>query len=626
MGVVKLSRTTLWLGIAVGTLGAAGCGSSGGDEGNGSTGTGTPAPTKHLLVDANRDGYINDADGAIDQSVWNKQSGAAFLANLDDDDKDKARDADDDKINGEADSYDLARIVVKGGPDVAAGTAGQITLSAQCGAMPCDPTKFVRVFRLAADGKSGTAEATATILVSATESHAGVSFGIEGKTFLGLPDAELDPGNKDMSKRGAWDGFVDVTYVVGAITEKARMRVSPWMMFGNLTPHLDTVFAGSNYGATESTPFLAGLTQGTTAAQIALRKVPVNEWDDQWTEDYFQTGVTSVPWGADTGGKPQVVGMRVAMPRPFGQGPGPLLPVNFLKKSHLGPDTGYMVVYRCPNGCGQTYDSHGNHDLLPAYTNGASSYPMGRIIHGSNILPETHNFYEAQLAQAPVLKVVTDWLNVGHVDEALSYVAASTPRGWKLLAGSPKLAKQMLTDWQKQGFGQTKMFVGKYWLDASNKETPADITIDDVLADVDLMSASDKAQTHIDDMVNLVKSEVGLADEDVIPMPTLFEDVGGGHALAYTPGTVNLRSFGGTYVVIPDPFGPQINGKDGFKQDILDRLGTATNKLGADGKGLKIYFTDDWNLYHRLEGEVHCGSNQEGPPQVEWKWWERVTP
>ena len=62
-----------------------------------------------------------------------------------------------------------------------------------------------------------------------------------------------------------------------------------------------------------------------------------------------------------------------------------------------------------------------------------------------------------------------------------------------------------------------------------------------------------------------------------------------------------------------------------YEKDLQDRLGTAVNKLGSDGKGLKVYFTDDWDTYHRLDGEVHCGSNPEtmvAPYTTGINWWE----
>jgi protein-arginine deiminase len=66
-----------------------------------------------------------------------------------------------------------------------------------------------------------------------------------------------------------------------------------------------------------------------------------------------------------------------------------------------------------------------------------------------------------------------------------------------------------------------------------------------------------------------------------------------------------------------------IGGVDIFKQDLIDRLGSPQNQLGKDGQGLKVNFADDWEVYHILEGEVHCGSNVEASaPFADVRWWE----
>jgi protein-arginine deiminase len=601
--VVKLPRTTWWLGIVAGCFGAVGCSSSEeGDDGS-STGTGVGAvKPANILVDANRDGFVNDADDTVNKDVWDKTQGAAFLANLDDDNVDKVRDCDNEVVDGEADAFDLGRIILAPSPAAAGGT---LAITATCGGMPCDALSYVNIFR-STDGKQWTREASGNITLNAADAQRGITFGIEGKTLVGLPEA------------GPWDGHVQLVYTVGTAVDKAKMRVSPWMMFGNGTPHIDTVFA-----AKVSPVFYNAIDKAVGEANADVKNVKfwrIDNWTDHWVEDYFQTGVISVPW--DKGG---VIGMRVSMPRPWGRSDADsALPVNWLKKSHLYADSGYMVVYKKAK-TGSTFDSHGNHDLIPAYTNGAASYPYGRIIHGSNVLAETHAFYNAQQAQAPALEIDTDWLLVGHVDETLSYLPAATPRGWKLLVASPKMSLQMLKDAQMAGHGAVKMFIGKFWY-TNNGTQAADISIDEVLADQDLMKASQEAQTRIDGQVKQLTMELGLAADEIVEMPTLFEtyaEGGGEYNIAYQPGTVNLRAFNG-YAIIPDPFGPVIDGKDIFKQDLIDRLSTAKHKLGKDGKGVKVYFADDWDWYHRLDGEVHCGSNSEGAPQPEWKWWEKV--
>ena len=52
---------------------------------------------------------------------------------------------------------------------------------------------------------------------------------------------------------------------------------------------------------------------------------------------------------------------------------------------------------------------------------------------------------ESQAVQPPVY-VDTSWLLVGHVDETISFVKTSSPRGWTILVNDPAMAKKMLQD------------------------------------------------------------------------------------------------------------------------------------------------------------------------------------
>jgi protein-arginine deiminase len=586
-----------------------------------------------IVVDANRDGVANPGDMEDEnfksRDAWDTTHGASFLANLDDDDGDHVRDSEDDIVNGDEDQKDLAPIVIAPWATAPSGVVGTLTLDDAS-------SKIVRIFKQGLDGTwtnvagavgpcatpIGGADDTGAALCpsyatsvtfTSDEVKAGLTLGIESRRFK-------------VNAADAWDGFTTLTYSIadasgnalktsaGATTDTAVLQVAPWVLFGNLSP-FDTVWSSST-----SPSFVAGLAAPIMKAGLTYKKISDNSYADQWTQDFFQTAWTGIPGPNGT-----VQGMRIANPRPWPQ-PGNELPVKWLLKNYLGSDRGVFQIYKVDN-TGSSFDSHGNHDLLPAYTNGGDNYPLGRIVHGSDILPETHDFYTAQNVQGPPVVLVTDWLFVGHVDEFLSYVPANTPRGWKLLVASTALAKTMLQQASTAGNGATLLFEGKQRYDTSGGETlaPAQISIDDLLADTDVMTFSQQAQTEIDMNVATLKQTVGLTDDEIIQIPTLFEqDCDGSDCglLAYTPGTVNELVFGNT-VVMPNPFGPIIGGNDLFAQDLQTRLGTSMNSLGSDGKGLSVNFADDWDTYHILAGEVHCGSNPEAPaPFASAKWWE----
>lgn len=628
----RLARCARALGIGLIALAAMGCGGGEETKGGGSNGAGSTTGTQQqakvavdLAVDASRDGKADPTDPADEdneeRAQWDQTHGASFLANLDDDDGDGLRDADDAIVNGPNDEADLARVMVAASPDAPEGATGSITLD--------DASKdSIRLFKKGADGTwtlvagtmdACTADANAcmtfanTATLTTDEVRSGVELGIEARRF------------RVSQQEGTWDGYVSLTYSVldkdgakiaddeGVTDDTAVLRVAPWVLFGNLSP-FDTVWsAGDSFSQT----LVNGISPAATKAGLHYNKI--KNWDDQWTQDYFQTAWTAIP-----GPNGEVHGMRVANARPWGRADGcpvKTLPYYWLQHNFLGADRAIIEIYKKP--CtGDSYDSHGNHDLLPPYKNGTDDFPLGRIVHGSGVLSETKEFYKAQEVQGPPLVLDTSWLLVGHVDEFLSYVPAKTDRGWKLLVGSPKLAKSMLEKAQTDGFGATHMFVGKKrYQNGGNGMVSAEVSIDDVLADVDVMQWSQEAQAEIDGNIPKIRDAVGLGDSDILEIPTVFEEEFGGK-IAFSPGTVNLLAFG-NYIVQPDPFGPEIEGADLFKKDLQDRLGTPANQLGTDGQGLFVYFADDWYTYHILDGEVHCGSNVDAPaPFASVRWWE----
>lgn len=612
-------------------LGWAGCGDDNtGTGGSGGTSTGEGAGTTKsayvidVVVDANRNG-VADASDPADQDAeetWDATAGAMFLPNIDDDDGDKIRDADDGIVNAGADILDLVGASITACPECPDGSIGRLELDAE-------GAKNVRVYALDAEGTGWrliageTSTCTADVPqctqqtyydLTTDEVRAGLTLAIEGRDV--------------MREVGGWNGYLDLTYSItdaeGNLltsesnpegTDKARMRVAPWQLFGNLSP-FDRVWSSGT-----SPIFTVGVGAGADNAGVEYKKY--SNYGDQWTQDFFQTGFFAIT-RQDENGNVVVHGMRVANARPWGRSNNDnSLPIRWLTDNYLGPDNATLVVYKQKHS-GDSFDSHGNHDLIPAYTNGSTSYPLGRILYGSGVLPETKAFYEAQLLQAPAMVVDTNWLLVGHVDEYLSYVPANTPRGWKLLVASPDLARQMLLDAQTAGNGSVMMHVGKIWY-TDTGTAPADISIDDVLADPVLLEASNAAQAAIDGEVQLLQDEIGLAEDEIIEMPFLFSQVqygGTKYKIAYQPGTVNSLVMGDT-IVIPKPFGPNIGGVDIFEQDLEDRLGTAVNGVGADGQGMDIFFADDWDVYHRLDGEVHCGTNPEASaPYTSVNWWE----
>jgi len=593
---------------------ASGCGDDETTGGGGGTGPATPTPIVDLAADTNRDGYVwpEDATEQAGEDQFSADSGASFLANIDDDDGDGVRDCDDAIVNVTAnntrDEWDLVRVLVTPWPDVPEGALGVLALD-------LESVPWVRVHRRQADGSWAQVlgDGVADHQLTAADIAAGVELGIEGRTLVGVGDAAA----------AGWDGLIELSLHVDAadgariLTEDnpddgvdwVQLRVAPWQMFGNHHTY-DTVYSSKSSAIFYYT--IEDIVSGLGLSMVGIPGGGPSGWADQWTEDWFLTGFTAIPTADGN-----VHGMTVALPRPYSYGG---LPLDWLEEHHFGIDQAVQQVY-LQHGSGGTHDSGGNHELIPPYENGEASFPIGRIIYGHppGVLDETEAFYTAQGVQGPALTADTNWLAVGHIDEVFTYVPADTDRGWKLLAAAPALCTQMMEQWQTDGHGATEMFIGKQ---ASGGGAAA-VSIDELLADTDFATWNQFAQAQMDDMVDQMVSEIGLTPDEIIELPFWFEDVGGMAMLAYHPGTINAMIHGDQYFSA-DPFGPLIDGADGFKTDLEARIATATHQLGSDGQGLTIHYIDDWDTYHILMGEVHCGTNQEGPPQLD-AWWE-VTP
>jgi len=587
-----------------GGAGGGGGGNAGGGGGAGGAGGGNQSTViVDLRADVNRNGTIDLADPTEDQGedTWDKDHGAIFLANIDDDEKAcpttgktdaqyaACNDAADDKINGPDDLADLARIKVAPwilAPDNAVGTIGVTNADR------------VRMFKLVAGNFELFDPATMTL--SKADFEAGAELAIEAKDFV-----------RDTA---VWDGFVDVTLTVTGTgpdgtplpepNDKVRLRVAPVLFRHHLDPAQRAYATAIN--STSSQVFRKELSAGVTAAGLPnpLFEIQVQ---DQWNQDYFETAYVSMP-GPD--GKQHVMHVNFRS-------------ANFSSNALRSAGRTVFTVLRGKDVAGavqydpahsndmDTLNSFGNLETVPPYTHDGKSYPNGRVLRGS-----TPSFYpdksfdkmiESQGAQ-PIIYINTEWLLVGHVDETTTFVKAQSPRGWALGLNDPALARKMFEDAQAAGFGATPMFVGKSW----GQNQPAQVTINQVLEDPDVMNESAKAAVEIDGQLNVLKQETGITDAEIIRIPFLHQP-SDGYSVAFQPGTVNGIYLSDTLFGPPRPHGPVINGKDIFEAQLVEAFAPY---------GIKIHFIEDWDLYHRLDGEVHCGSNVTRQVPDSKYWWE----
>ncbi|XP_068450723.1 protein-arginine deiminase type-2 isoform X2 [Clinocottus analis] len=280
----------------------------------------------------------------------------------------------------------------------------------------------------------------------------------------------------------------------------------------------------------------------------------------------------------------------------------------------LGPDFGY-VTRMAEEDDVSSLDSFGNLEVSPPVTVNGKDYPLGRIIigvafptatKGRNMTKVVQDFLWAQKVQEPIA-LFSDWLYVGHVDEFMTFVPAPDRKGFRLLLASPDAGYKVFRGLRNAGHGQAKLFEGLK--DEEQK------TVDEILDDEGLRGENNYVQHCIDWNRDVLKRELGLDEDDIIDLPILFKLVPDKkeeefRALAYYPDMVNMIVLGKN-LGIPKPFGPKVNGRCALEAEMCALL---------EGLGLSCTFINDFASYHKLLGEVHCGSNVRREA-FDFKWW-----
>ncbi|AKT38609.1 protein-arginine deiminase family protein [Chondromyces crocatus] len=574
-----------------------GAGGVGGDGGSG--GASSARAIVDLRADVNRDGVVdlNDPDDDVNEDTWDAARGAIFLANIDDDrgscpkgqsvsDSQLAacNDAADEVVNGPDDLLDLARLRVAPWPDAPADASATVTLNEQA-------RSKVRLFK--ADGDSFTALSPEGTLTAA-ELQAGIELAIEGRDIV-----------RDLT---VWDGFAELTLTVEGGTRNGepveggtdtlKMRVAPVLLRHHLDP-AERVYVTRMTG-NGSTVFRQGLATAVNASNVPEPTLEMS-LNDQWTQDFFETGYMAMP---GPGGQKQVIHVNFRSANYTG---GSLRSAGRIVFTTLrGKDVAGAVQYDTNHANSMdSLNSFGNTETIPPFTHEGRSYPVGRVLRGktASYYPD-QSFDRMLVAQGyqPPVYLDTSWLLVGHVDETTSFVKAPTARGWALVVADSGIGVQMLQQARDAGYGSTEMFASK---------GSARTTINAVLNDPDLMNTSAWAAAEVDSQVEVLVQETGITEDDIVRIGSVWESESG-YAVAYVPGMVNGIYLSDTDFAAPDPFGPVIGGQDIFKQQMSEAFAPL---------GIAVHWIDNWALYHRMAGEVHCGTNTtRAIPAVNW--WE----
>jgi protein-arginine deiminase len=545
-------------------------------------------------VDADCDGEVGIDEPGKAHWVWGKsQPGAIVLVN---NDRDRS-----DVNSSEVETSELADLLVR--------PTGLSEVSLKLYAREEDARRF-SVYRKDASGKLerilGKAPGSdmSPIMVSPLLSPRGEHCLIEAHeypspSFEGLLTIELFSSVGDK--------------LIGR--DRVVLRVAPWIMTPNTLPvervYVCDMTAGVQDETSENEYSNSALIRGLEEAceslgrRDLLKIIPPEEsGSDIWIQDEVEFGYSQSPTHT----------LPVVCDSPRDKGLA-----DFAMSRLRGPDFGHFQIGgNSPN----TLDFFGNLEVSPPVTVGKRRYPLGRIVFGGadyrgygttprRMMPELRDFLHAQKVQSPI-EIFTDWLDVGHVDEILSFVPTKNEKGFKLLLASPGKAKAILRRLSESGHGDAVMFKGKRRNDVS-----AEISVDELLSQADLWDANEGFQKLMDLNREILKEGLGLDDADVFAIPVIFFGRGNERSWSFFPNMVNhlVLEFGDpsprSISIVPKPYGPVVNGEDAFE-----------NAFCATVPERDVRFVDDWYSYHQFRGEVHCGTNAQRKPFSDVRWWE----
>ncbi|CAL8353222.1 unnamed protein product [Gadus morhua 'NCC'] len=374
-------------------------------------------------------------------------------------------------------------------------------------------------------------------------------------------------------------------------TDTVVFRVAPWIMTPNTLEPVEVFVCSTK----DNYPFLKGITGLAKKNNYKLKVCyEYKNRGDRWMQDELEFGYIDSPH--------QHFPVVLDSPRD-----GDLK--DFPYDELLGKDFGYVT--RVPEDEEvNSLDSFGNLEVSPPVTVNGKHYPLGRIIigvafptsaHGRNMTKVVQDFLWAQKVQEPVA-LFSDWLYVGHVDEFMTFVPAPGPKGFRLLLASPDAGYKLFKGLQNDGHGKAKIFDGL--------GPDEEMSVDEILDNERLKSENDYVQNCIDWNRDVLKRELGLDDDDIIDLPILFKLMEDNRAVAYYPDMVNMIVLG-KELGIPKPFGPKVDGRCALEAEMTSLM---------EALGLNCTYIDNFASYHKLLGEVHCGSNVRRKP-FELRWW-----
>lgn len=342
-----------------------------------------------------------------------------------------------------------------------------------------------------------------------------------------------------------WDGFVIVVVdvqgprQVSLASAQVKLRVAPWLALPN-SAKTERLYLSSS-----TSRLRPDLNRALQAAGLPEAQTSNPAGQDIWFQDTMEIGYTQLP------GKPP---MHVVLNARRGNAS------DNLAATLLAPDFGFVAIgqpRQTGNDMDYWMDWMGNLEV----THPVPGYPLGRIYYGASESTTFHptivRFLEAQEVQRP-FPVPMDWSLFRCVDELVTFVPGKKGEA-KMLVISPSAAVAAM---------------GSGW-DAANQQV----------------------QKSIDSELSILKAELGLGDEDIIPLATSFAG-GYGNYFPVWSNPVNAVYLNGTLVM----------GATGTPAAIRADIEKRMNAID-----IRVAWVDD-SEYAESLGNVHSACNTSRTP------------
>ncbi len=231
--------------------------------------------------------------------------------------------------------------------------------------------------------------------------------------------------------------------------------------------------------------------------------------------------------------------------------------------------------------------------------------PNNIIYMGTTAQQELADFFLSHGYQDNFVRLNTNWLFVGHVDEFIStIILPDDPCGFGIVKASPLKALEILQMAQNQDFASIPADYDHLYHYSEELQSIKTYLVHPSASteSESFVRAQRRAARIIDNNVStlvaaIIQKTPRCQNIKIVEYPNLYQcDVGPGNqvtsCLAYLPGPINMLVLK-NHLVIPDPlFGP-------FRNYLQEKL-IALQQIP--------HFIDSM-FYHVISGGIHCGTN-----------------